>query len=79
MTRMTRIYADFYHAFGAIRINLATKAESHEETIFDPARFVPLLLRGKKLCRRQSKIRVNPRRPRRPRCFYCRFGMDKEE
>jgi diacylglycerol kinase len=33
MTRMKRIYADFYHAFGAIRINFATKAESHEETI----------------------------------------------
>jgi len=30
---MKRIYADFYHAFGAIRINFATKAESHEETI----------------------------------------------
>jgi hypothetical protein len=35
------------HAAGAIRIRLATKAESHEETIFDSARFVSWLLRGK--------------------------------
>jgi hypothetical protein len=32
MTRIKRIYADFYHAFGAIGIRLATKTQSHKAT-----------------------------------------------
>ena len=75
MTRIERIYADFYPAFGAIRIRLTTKTESHEETIFDSACFVSWLLRGKKLCRRQSKTRVNPPNPRHPRSHCVAFAI----
>jgi len=59
MTRMKRIYADFYHAFGAIGIRLTTKADSHEETIFDSASFVSWLLRGKKTL---PQAKQNPRK-----------------
>ncbi|AEE54258.1 hypothetical protein Halhy_6440 [Haliscomenobacter hydrossis DSM 1100] len=78
MTRMRRIYADFYHAFGAIRIRLATKAESPKKLFsIQPALSLGFFV-AKKLCRRQSKIRVNPLNPRHPRCYYSRFSMDKE-
>ena len=58
---------------------IATKPLRHKATkkTFSIQRTLCLrALVAKKLCRRQSKIRVNPRHPRRPRCYCCRFGKN---
>ena len=55
---------------------IATKALRHKATkkTFSIQRTLCLrALVAKKLCRRQSKIRVNPRHPR---CYCCRFGRN---
>jgi hypothetical protein len=58
---------------------IATKAQSHQATKKTFSIQGILCLRAlvaKKLCRRQSKIRVNPWHPCHPCCYYCRFGKN---